>query len=115
MLNEREKLIWLAGYLEGEGCFRLTRDLRGRPDPLMHPRVQLCATDRDVVERVVEYLGGGIRIHDRAPRSKGWRPQYCIYVTSDRAVDLMRALLPYMGARRSQQIRDVLDGDTRRV
>lgn len=43
---QREDLAWVAGILEGEGCF-INAEQRGR----LYPRVIVEMTDEDVVQR----------------------------------------------------------------
>ncbi|QDF14205.1 LAGLIDADG endonuclease [Microbacterium phage GardenState] len=92
-----DDLLWLAGLLEGEGAFDAHR---GR-----YPRIRLQMTDRDVVERVAKLLGTTVRLSlKRAPASATWNAE----LSGDRAAEIMAALLPYMGARRSARIAEVL-------
>ncbi|WP_191480131.1 LAGLIDADG family homing endonuclease [Nocardioides ochotonae] len=93
----RDDLIWLAGLLEGEGSFDLHR---GR-----YPRVRLAMTDRDVVGRAATLLGGSVRLSLKpAPHRAMWH----VEVSGAKASAAMRAILPFMGARRSARIADVL-------
>ncbi|WDS52057.1 LAGLIDADG endonuclease [Microbacterium phage Caron] len=95
--GSRDDLIWLAGLLEGEGTFDAHR---GR-----YPRVRLCMTDRDVVERAADLMGTSVRLSLRqAPSTPTWNAE----LSGDRAAVIMEAVLPLMGARRSQRIAEVL-------
>lgn len=89
--------VWLAGILEGEGCFD---SHRGK-----YPRVRVVMTDRDVVGRVATLFGSSIRLTLLpAPKSSTWHAE----VQGDKAVAVMEAVLPYMGARRSAKIAEIL-------
>jgi hypothetical protein len=93
----RDDLIWLAGLLEGEGTFDLQRR--------RYPRIRLAMTDRDVVGRAATLMGTKVRLSLRqAPNKPTWHAE----VQGPRAVSLMEALLPHMGARRSQAIATIL-------
>lgn len=95
--GDRDDTIWLAGLLEGEGCFDLHK---GR-----YPRIRLGMTDRDVVGRAAVLMGSRVRSTLRpAPFKSTWHTE----VSGNRAALLMRSLLPHMGTRRSQRIADVL-------
>lgn len=91
---------WLAGLLEGEGCFT------GKGGSLA---IQLNMVDRDVLERVAKIVGAK-RV--RGPYRYSGRPtsqpyySWTLYGESARAV--MRRILPFMGARRSAKIRSLL-------
>lgn len=90
-------LAWLAGLLEGEGVFDLHRD--------RYPRIRIAMADRDVVERVASLMGCTVRMSMReAPYTPLWHAE----VQGARAEAVMRAVLPYMGARRSARIARVL-------
>lgn len=92
-----DDLIWLAGLLEGEGTFDLHRG--------KYPRIRLAMTDRDVVGRAASLMDTKLRLSlHRAPAQPTWHSE----VSGDRAAELMRELLPFMGTRRSGKIAEVL-------
>ncbi|OZV74754.1 hypothetical protein CA850_29695 [Micromonospora echinospora] len=90
-------MIWLAGLLEGEGAFDLQR--------ARYPRVRLAMTDRDVVGRAATLFGCSVRLSLKpAPHKPMWHAE----VQGPAAEAVMRAILPHMGARRSERIASVL-------
>lgn len=90
-----EDLAWLAGILEGEGCFR--RDA--------YPFVTLQMTDRDVVERAaILMLAPKVHTETRTGR----KPLYRAQVGGAKAIRLMRLLLRFMGQRRTARIQAIL-------
>lgn len=95
--GDRDDLIWLAGLLEGEGTFDLHK---GR-----YARIRISMTDRDVLGRAAHLMGGRVRMTLHAP---GLKPMFHTEVTGTRAEGIMRELLPYMGARRSAKIGEIL-------
>ena len=103
--------MWLAGLLEGEGCFRLYRDQQrqGKFVYLYHrPRIICAMTDRDVIERLQRVTGVGRISLGRKP-SPRHKPYWQWTVSRDGdAAELMRALLPHMGERRRARIEQVL-------
>lgn len=99
LLGNRDDLIWLAGLLEGEGTFDLHR---GR-----YPRIRLAMTDRDVVGRAATLMDASIRM---TIRTDGQKALYHSEISGERAAAIMEALLPYMGARRSSRIAEILGG-----
>lgn len=99
----RDDLMWLAGLLEGEGSFDLHR---GR-----YPRIRLGMTDRDVVGRAATLMGGKVRLSLKpAPHKATWHTE----VSGAKAVAIMRSILPFMGARRSAKIAEILGHATLR-
>lgn len=92
-----EDLIWLAGLLEGEGCFDLHRG--------KYPRVRVGMADRDVVGRVATLFGCRVRLSLKPkPNAAIWHAE----VTGAKASRIMHEVLPYMGARRSAKIAEIL-------
>ncbi len=94
---EAVEAAWLAGLLEGEGCF--SRGVRSGP------KVQLQMTDRDVVARAAALIGGNGKIsaYDRSPNRK---VIYRVNVQGEAAIRVMMAVYPLMGERRRAKIRD---------
>jgi len=93
----RDDLIWLAGLLEGEGAFDLHRG--------KYPRIRVGMTDRDVIGRAATLLGGNVRLSLKpAPAKAMWH----VEVSGAKALAAMTLLLPFMGARRSAKIAEVM-------
>jgi len=94
---DHDDLVWLAGLLEGEGSFDLHRG--------KYPRIRLGMTDRDVVGRAATLLGGKVRLSLKPKPAKAmWHTE----ISGTKATEVMREILPYMGARRSAKIAEVL-------
>jgi hypothetical protein len=93
---------WLAGLLEGEGCFSRQRGATGTCTPL----VSVAMTDLDVIEevrRLMQEIGGrDMKIRRRALPSG--KTAYGLSVTGLPAVKIMLTVLPLMGTRRSRDI-----------
>jgi hypothetical protein len=124
-------VIWLAGLLEGEGCFNI------RPDKNNQVRVSIEMTDRDIIERAAKLFGSNVS--QRAPRVLGTcnlcgqsaqdctvaqgynetlkeveryfnvtKRSYQTAIYGDRARNLMRLVYPFMGQRRAAKIEECL-------
>ena len=97
-------VYWLAGLLEGEGCFGSAQS--------KSPLIQLSMVDRDIVERGAVLLGAktAVASQDRQaiarqrPRQRQWRTA----VYGNRAAGWMMTLYPLLGTRRRGKIRNVL-------
>lgn len=133
---ERQDVLWLAGLLEGEGCFNY------RPEK-NQVRVSIEMNDRDVIERVAALWGskvgyrrarlsGTCAICDGSPSKCGVSKSYkngliplrvmiedygfevrsqesfqtAIY--GEKAINLMRLVWPLMGNRRGAKIEEIL-------
>lgn len=112
----RVELAWLAGILEGEGCFYLKWRGKGAEGRELYPTlcIQLAMTDEDVVRRAAAVADiGKVRqgFGDRQFRKDGdpCKPNWIWWAgRRDGCEELMRALLPFMGERRATRIREIL-------
>jgi LAGLIDADG-like domain len=95
-------LGWIAGLLEGEGCFHLER---GR-----YPRISLQMADEDVVRRLAELTGmGGVR-GPYYPSGRDHKPIWRWLVCDRTHVEtLLRLIQPLMGTRRQAKIEQCLN------
>ncbi len=92
-------IAWLAGLLEGEGCFRI-RD--GRTTPL----ILLGMTDSDVVDRAAALLGShDLHVYESPV---GHKTQFRLRVGGRKAAAWMMTIYPLMGERRQAKIRETL-------
>ena len=93
------EIAWLAGWLEGEGCFSLTSG--------SSPTITVAVTDKDVIERAAKLVGGKA---SPIKKYKGHVKQvYRIGLHGQKAIDVMTAILPHMGERRGTKISEILN------
>lgn len=87
-------LKWLAGYIDGEGCFSYY--LRGTPN------LRVNSANYDVLCRIKNQYGGAIYDHskgnDKTRRSWTW------YISGDEAKDLVLKLIPHLLEKQSQAV-----------
>lgn len=110
------EIAWVAGLLEGEGSFMT--HTKNTPDGYTYPafRVSCNMTDEDVLVRLSTITGMGHLVGPTIPQnplhSPFWR--WGLYKKAD-ILRLCLAILPYMGKRRSEKIRLMIDtiGTTR--
>lgn len=98
---------WLAGWLEGEGCFQSKCRVGAKNGPYFYAEIMAGSCDIDILERVKKYAGGAI-YPDRSPSrlKRGGKPFWRWVLSCDaESRSLMETLLPLMGQRRQQQIR----------
>lgn len=97
-MTENE-IAWLAGLLEGEGSFNLNKK---------HSiAVKLEMTDEDVVRKAQSTTGVG-RVVARPSRKKGHKPTWSWVITGNNANSVLVQILPFMGARRTEAIQNLL-------
>src|SRR3990167_6154067 len=102
-LSDTDK-AWLAGLLEGEGSF------------MHHPtiRAAIRMTDEDVISKAANLIG--VTYHTEPGKRIGWKRQFYFYVCGKLSLDLMKAILPWMGSRRTAAINRAIiewDGKTK--
>ena len=90
--------IWLAGLLEGEGCF-------GRKAHT--PTIQLNMTDRDVVERAASIMD--VALYGPYSKGDGHKDQWVACAAGRKAITVMMAIRSQMGQRRGQKIDETLE------
>jgi hypothetical protein len=99
------EVAWVAGVLEGEGYFGVYRARGGSQTRLT---VACEMTDEDVIRRLREITGLG-SIHVGKTRDPNWKPTWRWSVQSvEGAQEVARAVRPWMGARRTARIDEML-------
>lgn len=97
-----EEIAYVAGLLEGEGCFDRNNKASG-------VKIRMETTDVDVAERLRDILGCG-NIRPRAAKKSTHRPTVIYQIA--RAEDVRRiltAIRPWMGERRGKKIDSLLE------
>lgn len=87
-------LRWLAGLLEGEGCFKSSAN---------GISIILGMTDKDTVERVSELWEKSLQ-NPRAPGPIGHKDMHYVQINGDVAARWMVVLRPFMFSRRKEAI-----------
>lgn len=88
---KRDDIMWLAGLLEGEGCFMLNEK--------RYPAICLGMTDEDVVVRAANMMG--CRVYRN-------RNMYIAQINGSCAIAWMMMLYPILGKRRREKIVEVV-------
>lgn len=109
------ELIWAAGILEGEGNFSYRETETTKHNKRKRKlRVRLSMTDIDIVIKMRNIInpGGSFHREERSAREykDGYKRKdsYICQVEGFKAEVIMKAILPYMGKRRSEKIQDCL-------
>lgn len=108
---EEKDLYWVAGLLEGEGSFNISKQTsHGRH--YQYARVMCNMSDEDVIRKLHRVTGlGTLGGPYKAPGKKRqhWNPMWRWTVAAQKEVGVvLNAVYPLMGDRRQKQIRDVL-------
>ena len=96
----KEDLYWLAGLLEGEGCFYWAKN--------NSPLISLAMTDLDIVEKVRDIIHPNGSI-GRVERTEKHKVIYRFKTYGGNSIEWMKLLYPLMGIRRREKISQILD------
>ena len=91
-----KEIAWLAGILEGEGCF----------SNFGTPIIQINMTDKDTIEKIGHLFGRGLQNNINAG---GYKPQYRVVISGTPAVEWMLTIYSLMSIRRKEKIREVVN------
>lgn len=98
-------VYWLAGLLEGEGCFACYRYNGDTP----YPTIKLAMCDEDVVRRAFAIMKPTAKLrYVLKPAPKSVKPQWIMNVYGRRAIAWMMVLYPLLGVRRREKIRECI-------
>ena len=94
------EVAWLAGLLEGEGCFYIDKKSKNRV------MIEIGMTDLDIIQRVAKLFNR--KIVSFKPKNKNSQPLYRVAIQGKKAFPVMRLILPLMGERRTKKIKTLL-------
>lgn len=93
MNYSKEDLIYLSGFLDGEGCFWLYRNKIG---------ISCTNTYKPIIDWMKETFGG--TIHKAKPRKANHRNCYTWCLVANQAKDLIAELFPYLREKQNQAL-----------
>lgn len=100
-------IYWLAGWLEGEGCFNLSRD-----GEFKQFRIEYSSTDLDAIQKVNKLLNTDQKIFIRKQTyskiGNKNKPEYYTKIAGTHAISWMMTLYPLMGNRRRSKIKEII-------
>ncbi len=99
-MTENE-IAYVAGLLEGEGCFDYNAS------NVRYPRVRCESTDRDVIYWLRDVIGG--RVHTPTKQQPHHKQSYMWVLNGREKVEpLLRDILPWLKSRRAAKVRLLL-------
>jgi LAGLIDADG DNA endonuclease family protein len=103
------ELGWVAGLLEGEGCFFPIKYQTQDYGPYTYARIAVLMTDLDVLERLQQLTGVGRISGPTIRKNPNHKPLWHWVVSKNKeSITLMKELYPLMGERRRARIDEVL-------
>ena len=101
-LNERNKLLFLAGLFDGEGSFGFWGKGDGRKS--FQCSVEMC--DKDSVKKFADFFGGNV-VKPRLRKSH-WTQTYKWKLSGGRAYECVEMMIEYMSLRRQEKYENVV-------
>lgn len=93
-------LPYIAGFVDGEGCIRISA-LRSN----VYPQVLVVNTNLTILKKLQNQFGGDI--YPILHRKKNWKPSWSWRISWKRAVQFCECIYPYIQIKK-QQIETVL-------
>jgi len=95
-------IYWLAGIVEGEGCFHSSKKT---------PTISIGLTDLDIIYKIRRILNDNRRIsqYKNRPGSLGTKTLYRLRYSGHKAVSIMFTLYSLLGSRRKLKIKEVIN------
>ncbi len=96
-MNKKEKLIYLAGFVDGEGCLTTNRTSQnGR----YRPSLRVSGTYEPIMKWMKRWFGGNYYvIHARTGQTK---ETYDWVLSTNKAIKLIEALMPYLKVKKEE-------------
>lgn len=96
-MDRRDKLIYLAGIIDGEGCFWRGQCKNGQGRKFMQSRILITNTNKDIMQWLVENFGGRIQAHNsKRIKHPTWQEYFVWALTSSKAEALALEVKPYL-------------------
>ena len=96
-----EQAIWLAGFIDGEGSIgimkRAKRDMGG-----YQPRVTITNTNRQLLEEIKKWVGGGYLHWNRRTPADHRKDVFTLAVANRIALNLIQEIRPYIRLKAEQ-------------
>ena len=103
-MDSSNELAYLAGVFDGEGSFGVWS--RGKNKKKGY-RASIDMTDADVIMKFLVYFQAG-HIIFIMPRKNHHNPCYRLKVDLEKAVEIVRKMLPYLSKRRQIQFHETV-------
>ena len=98
-----KEIAWVAGILEGEGCF-----FASNKKCLASAVIALVSTDLDVILKFKEITKCQNQVQISRRNSKYWKTSYKILVSGNLSIQWMMTIYSLMGTRRKEKIAELL-------
>lgn len=100
-MTQKEKLIWAAGFIDGEGCIGI-RHYKSTPTQPKYNQIFIAVANTDPHPLLIfkELFGGNIK--EQKTRSEKHRIAWKWQLTSKKAAKVLTLVLPYLNSKQEQ-------------
>ena len=102
----KKDLYWLAGLIEGEGCFT-TVSKKYKYKTITYAKFVIAMCDEDIIIRAANLLNTGYYTEPKP--NKDHNTQYRIQLVGKKAIPIFNLFRPHMGQRRKDRIDEILN------
>ena len=97
MLNRREKLIYLAGIIDGEGSIIIWSNVgpnktRGK----YNLKVYVSSTDKILIDWIQENFGGHTYTNNAPSRKQHWKTSYLWVIDRPKTLEFLKEIHPFL-------------------
>lgn len=98
---------YIAGFLDGEGCFtiycRRRKTKSGVSIPSFEPRIVATNTNKEAMTKIAEFIGAYITPKMKHPRKSNWNPLWELVIENKATIKrVLENCLPYLIIKRKQ-------------
>lgn len=98
-LTTEEQMAWLAGVLEGEGCFAIVSKI---------PLITITMGDRDIIENVEKVMKSTSKMMEIEPKTANRKKMFRTQIYGHQVIELLPKIYEHMGERRRSKIDELL-------
>ncbi len=89
---------WLAGFMDGEGCFYIGKQMKNGKE---YPKAQIILSQSgpvgyQILSEIQTEYGGNIYLHLKPGQHKAKKDAWKLWWNKDEGIPLITSLLPYL-------------------
>lgn len=104
-MNDKNKLIYLAGIVDGEGCFWRGKCKNGDGREYFESRLIVENLSKDLIDWIKLNFGGTVTLHRRGIKHPTWHDIHRWSIGGRKAEALAKRLQPYLIVKKTQVLR----------
>jgi len=104
MIWERDRISYLAGLFDGEGCVYIAHHKGGRGGNHSYTKLRMIIsnTNKEVIDWLLAEFGGWCQMFDCSKKNPKWKTRYNWWIEGDRAKQLLMLIYPHCIIKRAK-------------